>query len=196
MLLIFDLDGVLLESKGLHEAAFLGALEEVSGVRVSHEEHAANLCGLPTVKKLEVLGIDPSVSEKVFARKQELTFRLMNQYVRVPEHVHGMISTLAYHHALCIASNAIEEFCKKALDIIGWDMPVFSAEFYHPKPSPDMYQSAMNYFGVDPTRTIIFEDSQFGLRGGFASGAHMFIARDPYDVTLDSVRRYIKCVTS
>ena len=50
--IIFDLDGVLIESKEIHYKALNAALP--SKYRISYEEHLAEYDGLPTRSKLEL----------------------------------------------------------------------------------------------------------------------------------------------
>lgn len=62
------------------------------------------------------------------------------------------------------------------------------------KPDPEGYLKAAHELGVDPTRCIVIEDSQSGLRAGIASGASVIglpgmhpVEPDPRVVALDSL---------
>ena len=54
--IIFDLDGVLINSKNIHFSALNQALEKVkANYQISYEDHLKIFDGLPTDKKLEIL---------------------------------------------------------------------------------------------------------------------------------------------
>ena len=53
--IIFDLDGVLLDTKKIHFSALNKALEQVEKITISYGDHLKFFDGLPTLKKLEIL---------------------------------------------------------------------------------------------------------------------------------------------
>ena len=74
-LVIFDLDGVLYESKEFHFDALNSALEEVDKkFIISKEEHLNVYDGLSTKKKLELLtaskGLDSKFYDQIWFKKQ------------------------------------------------------------------------------------------------------------------------------
>ena len=78
-LIIFDLDGVLIDSRQLHFDALNLALKEISEEFViSTEEHNKRFDGLPTNKKLEILTKERFLSKElhqtIWKNKQEKTF--------------------------------------------------------------------------------------------------------------------------
>ncbi len=80
-LVIFDLDGVLIDSKNVHFNALNRALEEFSNddcnYVISKEEHIREYDGLPTRRKLELLttkkGLPSGLYEKIWDKKQFYT---------------------------------------------------------------------------------------------------------------------------
>ena len=84
--IIFDLDGVLIDSRELHFKSFDAALRELCpDFAITKEEHLSTYDGLPTTKKLELLtqnkGLPKSIYNQIWKRKQEITLNLMNNYV-------------------------------------------------------------------------------------------------------------------
>ena len=55
MLIIFDLDGVLVDACEWHKIALNEALKEVAGFEIGEEEHKSTFNGLPTKVKLKML---------------------------------------------------------------------------------------------------------------------------------------------
>ena len=92
-LLIFDLDGVLIESRQNHFKALNLAIEKVAGSKyvISEEDHLAIYDGLPTTKKLELLhenkSLDKAHFDDIWKEKQKFTVELIlnetkkNQYL-------------------------------------------------------------------------------------------------------------------
>ena len=58
-MIIFDMDGVLVDACGWHKDALNEALEEVADFRLTEEEHEKHFNGLPTMVKLENFDISP-----------------------------------------------------------------------------------------------------------------------------------------
>ena len=81
-LIIFDLDGVLIESKDWHYAALNSALEKIdSKYCIPYEEHLTKYDGLNTTKKLELLSIEKLLPKKYFNQvwedKQKATIKII-----------------------------------------------------------------------------------------------------------------------
>ena len=77
-LIIFDLDGVLVEAKNIHFDALNEALSEVNaGYKIMWNEHLNKYDGLKTYQKLDLLtkekGLPAEIHQQVWERKQQLT---------------------------------------------------------------------------------------------------------------------------
>ena len=86
-LIIFDLDGVLIESRELHFEALNAALVRVSPQFViTKEEHLSTYDGLNTTRKLELLserkGLDRKFFNQIWTDKQTATFKLIREFPR------------------------------------------------------------------------------------------------------------------
>ena len=80
-LIVFDLDGVLIESKELHFHALNRSLEEK--YQISIEEHLSTYDGLPTSEKLKLLtkskGLPINLYSKIKEDKQKHTVKLLKE---------------------------------------------------------------------------------------------------------------------
>ena len=86
-LVIFDLDGVLIESRDLHYHSLNSALEKVgSQYTITIEEHLSTYDSLNTTRKLELLsqdkGLDKKFFNKIWEDKQTATFNLIKKIKR------------------------------------------------------------------------------------------------------------------
>ena len=90
-LVVFDLDGVLVEARNIHYHAFNRALATVDKKYViDREEHLSMYDGLPTRKKLEILtkekGLPEDAYKEIWQRKQECTADIIKETVNAKDH--------------------------------------------------------------------------------------------------------------
>jgi HAD superfamily hydrolase (TIGR01509 family) len=190
-LVIFDLDGVLIDSRELHYHALNDALAKVDQEFViSREEHLSTYDGLNTTRKLEMLserkGLDRKYFDQVWKDKQTETFKLLRELPRNHTAVY-IISQLKLHGwKIAVASNSIRESVRIALNAIGIlgdvDYIVSNEDVKRPKPFPEMYWQCMTALNVLPKNTIIVEDSHIGRQGAIDSGGTLYPVEDSKDL--------------
>ncbi|MEE9367506.1 MAG: HAD-IA family hydrolase [Pontiella sp.] len=193
-LVVFDLDGVLVESKDTHFKAFNMALaDEGASYVISSDQHLKSFDGLPTNKKLEKLtrerGLPEEAHERVWYRKQECTFDVIRRDVKediVLQEVFQKLSEDGYK--IYIASNSIRKTTKLYLLKLGLmeyiDEFISAEDVKHPKPNCEMYLKAMLHANAEPGQTMIVEDSHVGITAAVASGGHLCRVETPADVTV------------
>jgi HAD superfamily hydrolase (TIGR01509 family) len=191
-LVIFDLDGVLIESRELHYESLNNALSKVgSQFVISREEHLSVYDGLNTTTKLEMLserkGLDRKFFNQIWQDKQTATFNLIR---RIPKNndLRQMFATIQSRGwKIAVASNSIRETIKLALLSIGVmeyvDYFVSNEDVKRTKPYPEMYWQCMTALNVLPKSTIIVEDSHIGRQGAIDSGAHLLPVENSRDLT-------------
>jgi HAD superfamily hydrolase (TIGR01509 family) len=195
-LVIFDLDGVLIESRELHYEALNDALRKVgSQYVITREEHLSLYDGLNTTKKLEMLsekkGLDRKFFNQIWQDKQVATFNLIRQFPKNNK-LRQMFAKLSSNGIkIAIASNSIRETVKLALLSVGVmeyvDYYVSNEDVKRTKPYPEMYWQCMTALDVLPKNTVIIEDSHIGRQGALDSGAHLVPVKDSYDLTMDKI---------
>ena len=196
-LIIFDLDGVLIDSRERHFDALNMALEAIDpSYVISHEEHLATYDGLPTKSKLEMLhtskGLPRDKFSEVWTKKQSYTVDLILKNTQ-PSHklktLCSYIKSRGWKIACC--SNAIHETTYASLTSLGINQyfdAVWSADkVRYPKPYPEMYWNAMFDCYAIPSTTIIIEDSHIGRQGAEETGAHLLAVQSPFDLTREKV---------
>jgi HAD superfamily hydrolase (TIGR01509 family) len=195
-LVIFDLDGVLIESRELHYEALNDALRKVgSEYVITREEHLSLYDGLNTTKKLEMLsekkGLDRKFFNQIWQDKQVATFNLIRQFPKNNK-LRQMFAKLSSNGIkIAIASNSIRETVKLALLSVGVmeyvDYYVSNEDVKRTKPYPEMYWQCMTALDVLPKNTVIIEDSHIGRQGALDSGAHLVPVKDSYDLTMEKI---------
>ena len=123
--LIFDLDGVLVDTKKIHFNALNVALKSVKFDQISFKDHINIYDGLPTLEKLRILNKKNGLNKKFFLKiqktKQIETQKLLNKNLRFNPKIFNLFSKLSKNYKICIATNAVNktlQVClKKLLDL-------------------------------------------------------------------------------
>ncbi len=173
-LLIFDCDGVLVDSEMIALDVLAKMLGEL-GWPIATAECRARFMGKSTSDVLaeveEILGrpIPPELGE----RTKTLLFERLRRELRPVRDVRAVISTLPYR--VCVASSSQPERIALSLEVTGlaplFQGRVFSAaEVRHGKPAPDLFLHAAARLGVAPQQAIVIEDSPAGVIAALRAG--------------------------
>jgi HAD superfamily hydrolase (TIGR01509 family) len=186
--IIFDLDGVLLDSCQVHYDTLNQALREIVGREISPEDHRTIYNGLSTRTKLARMGIE---DDAVYKRKQELTSQAFEKLEPSDRLIHMMQGLRSEGFNIACASNCIRQTVETVLKKLGifdlFDVVFSNEDVSCPKPSPEIYQRAMEVMNYKPDDTMIFEDSYIGLQAAVASGAAVHRVSNASDITLEYV---------
>lgn len=195
-LIIFDLDGVLVDLRDVHFEALNDALESIDPKYViSKEEHLSMYDGLSTLRKLEKLGMPMEFKDEIWKRKQEYTVKKLNVL-----YVDARLSRVFWKlkidgYTIAVASNSIRETVKIALLNTGLmryvDFYYSNEDVKNPKPNPEMYYKCMIKAGVSAKDTLIIEDSKVGRESVIASGANLMTVTSSNDVTYERITNMI-----
>lgn len=198
-LMIFDLDGVLIDSRDLHFHALNAALKKIAGFEISREEHLSTYDGLSTTRKLNMLtekkGLAPALYDTIWKEKQEATFDLITKFSQDNNLIRIFSSLKAQGYKTAVASNSIRKTVELAVNAIGIaryvDCIVSNQDVNRSKPFPEMYWKCMSELDCIPKNTVIFEDSHIGRQGAMDSGAHLVPIKDASDMTDEKIHMAI-----
>ena len=191
-LVIFDLDGVLVDSRKIHYEALNRALMDIHPQYViSWDDHLSKFDGLPTTKKLQLLTetrkLPPTLYDTIWRSKQAHTIELYGG-IQPDENLQFFCEKLKMNGIkIAVASNSIRETMKIALLKKGIaeyvDYMTSNEDVRHPKPFPEMYWRTMIALRANPDDTVIIEDSHIGREAALASKAHLIPIGGPEDLT-------------
>ena len=193
-LVIFDLDGVLIDSRDVHYDALNSALIKINPkFVVTREEHLSKYDGLGTTMKLKMLtelkGLPVEYHDQIWKEKQRQTIDILQ---KLPENktAISIIKQLKKDGwKIAVASNSIRETIITALNAIGVlgyiEYIVSNEDVKHHKPYPEMYWKCMTALNALPQNTVIVEDSHIGRQGAIASGGHLYGIKDADDLDKD-----------
>ena len=203
-LIVFDLDGVLVETKKLHYDAFNRSLRDVDPkYEISYDEHLAKYDGLSTHKKLDLLGREKGLSatefQCIWQRKQSYTYQMLKE-LSSDNRLIEVLKKLKNEHRykIAVASNSIRDSVKITLLKLGLleyvDFYLSNEDVKYPKPHPEIYLRSMITAGVTPKETLIIEDSVIGRNAANNSGAYLLGVNNSFDVTYEHIAGHIDCI--
>jgi beta-phosphoglucomutase-like phosphatase (HAD superfamily) len=174
--LIFDLDGVLIDSMPLHTAAWERYLR---GLGLHVEDLERRMHGKRNSELVRDL-IDSSLPNDVVFEHGAAKERLFRQMLLESDiwrfRVAGLLEFLQRHEELpkAIGSNAEPANIDFVLDRFHlrpfFRVIVDGMQVQRPKPFPDIYLHAAEQLGVAPANCIVFEDSPTGVEAARAAG--------------------------
>jgi HAD superfamily hydrolase (TIGR01509 family) len=200
-LIIFDLDGVLVEAKQIHYDTLNQALKEIDEKYVITEtEHLSIYDGLKTTQKLELLtknkGLHPEFYDNIWFRKQYLTIEAISQLKPDTSLISVFKELSNKGYKLACASNSIRRSVLVMLAKIGiiefMDLIISNEDVKNSKPHPEMYWKAMSMMGCLPEETLIVEDSPHGLLAASRSKSHILRVKNPKEVTITNIENKLK----
>ena len=175
---IFDLDGTLIDSMPIHYIAWDEAMRRAGLKEKLSEDLFYSLGGVPTRRVAELIGLHYKLTvdpERIFHEKEALFTKHLGA-VKVIEAVVAVARLVSLTRPVAIASGGPREIVHRSLEVTGLSSMfpiVISADDVEPtrgKPSPDMFLLAAKRMGVEPTRCLVFEDAEPGMRAAEAAG--------------------------
>ena len=173
-LLIFDCDGVLVDSEVIAHQTLLDALAPL-GFCMTLQESYGVFAGRSLQDTLRVIErqLGRALPEDFLQRSRDLLFARFRAALKPVEGVSDAVAALPYRR--CVASSSAPDRLRLALDVTGlaasFGDHVFSAtQVAHGKPAPDLFLFAARAMNTAPARCIVIEDSTLGIEAGRAAG--------------------------
>lgn len=194
---LFDLDGVLVESRDMHYIALNKALSSIDEKYIiEKEEHLSTFDGLPTTKKLQKLtelkGLPEDMHDEVWSRKQQATIDTINEEYSPDFRLIKILKNLKKMGLkMCVCSNSIRETTRMILIRKGlmefMEFYITNEDVMNPKPNPEMYLRAMIGLNLSPKQCVIVEDSHIGRKAALSSGAHLCAVMNSEDLDFEKI---------
>ncbi len=173
-LVIFDCDGVLVDSEPIANRIFAEMLAEV-GLPIGYEETVRTFVGrsMPACVEIASERLGRPLPDGFV---DELRRRTTEAFRRELRPVPGVEAALdAICAPVCVASSGEHTKIRTTLGITGllgrFDGRIFSAaDVARPKPCPDLFLHAAATLGVAPARCVVVEDTAIGTIAGVSAG--------------------------
>jgi HAD superfamily hydrolase (TIGR01509 family) len=173
--IVFDLDGVLLQSEEVWDAVRERYVRERGG-RYDEEVQRA-MMGMSAPEWSAFLHEDGGVPESPERINADVVDLMLEAYRRELPLLPGavdVVGRLAARFPLALASSSNRAIFEEVLRLAGiadaFEATVSSEEVARGKPAPDVYLEAARRLGVAPERCAAIEDSHSGIRSAHAAG--------------------------
>ena len=172
---VFDLDGVLLDSEQVWDETREELVRERGGRW--HDQAQRDMMGMSSLEwssyMHDELGLEHAPEEISAEVVRRLEARYRERLPLLPG-AREAVERLAAHWPLALASSSNRELIDLALELMGVEQlfraTVSSEEVARGKPAPDVYLEAARRLGIEPTRAAAIEDSHNGIRSAKAAG--------------------------
>lgn len=175
--LIFDMDGVLIDSEPVHKSVEQQLYQKL-GLQISYEEHMS-MVGMSSKNTWALLkkkyGFQPSVAEMVALKKKMYRKILVETHqIALIKNVKPVLSRLAQRYTLALASSSSLDNITTVIDKYELK-PYFKVhtsgqEVSYSKPSPDIFLLTAQRLDVLPRHCLVIEDACNGIRAAKLAG--------------------------
>ncbi len=172
---VFDLDGVILESEQLWDEVREGLARERGGQW--SERAQSDMMGMSSPEWSRYMHDVVGLPESPGQINREVVRRMLDSYEQRLPLIEGSVDAvrrLAGRWPLGLASSSNRELIDRALEVSGlaplFRATVSSEEVARGKPAPDVYLEAARRLDVAPARCAAVEDSANGIRSANAAG--------------------------
>jgi HAD superfamily hydrolase (TIGR01509 family) len=173
---IFDMDGVIVDSEPLHEQAFYKVMDEL-GYGQNHGltfSHYVGRSDIELWKDFVALQSPPQSLEDLLEMKRQHVIRLILAHEPIFDGLEELLNLLLGKCLLAVASGSERAVVETVLSLRElrrfFPVVVTAADVAHGKPAPDIFQHTARLLGVTASECWVIEDSKPGVMAGLAAG--------------------------
>jgi beta-phosphoglucomutase len=174
---IFDVDGVLVDTVPYHFEAWKRMFEE-AGSKFDFDDYLEKVNGLPRAVGIKNILTDVSDNDldKLAEKKQQYFLEMIDQKPPRPlsgvkKLLQSLGENLFYIAAASSSKNAPFVLKKVRLDHF-FNTIVSGHDFKKPKPDPELFLTAAKKMHIDPSECVVFEDAYHGVEAGNRGGMY------------------------
>jgi HAD superfamily hydrolase (TIGR01509 family) len=172
---IFDLDGVIVDSEPLHQLSFRQLFDEL-GVEPKGIDDWQRFIGTSDrqglIEMLDGRQVDHSL-DALLERKGELFLDLLREQAPLYPEIPDLVATLDEHYRLAVASGSLRSAIAGALELNGlrrhFKATVSVQDVPRGKPAPDLFLRAAELINEVPSACVAIEDSVAGVTAAKAA---------------------------
>ena len=165
---LFDLDGVLVESREATERVWL---DWARANGIGEDELRSAMHGVRSVEVVRALRpeLDAVAESEAIERRQAEDVAGLRAIPGAAEALRAL-----REERVAVVTSATRELAAARLGAVGIELPavvVYAGDVSRGKPDPEGYLTAARRLGVDPAEALVVEDSPPGIEAGRAAGA-------------------------
>ena len=184
--IIFDMDGVIVDSETHHERAYLEVVQAL-GYGDSHGLRFADYIGRSdeTLWRDFIVRHQPAQAyEELLDLKTERVVDIIRRERPLFEDLPALVEKLASRYKLAVASGSERRVVDEVLrlDDLGrfFSAVVTDSDVKHGKPAPDIFLRAAALLNVAPRECWVIEDAKTGVAAGIAAGMQVVAITNTY----------------
>lgn len=176
--ILFDMDGVIINSEHLHFKAESSVLNEAGSKKITHED-IEKYTGM-TFKDIAA-GIlkkdkDDPIIEKLIKKKFDILIPMCEKELKTFPEIPEKIKEFSKEFSLALASSSVIffiEFVLNKFNLKKYFKVIISGaddEIKNGKPAPDIFLKAAEKLNVKPEECVVIEDAINGVKAAKAAG--------------------------
>jgi len=184
---IFDMDGVIVDSEPRHERAFRDVFESI-GYADNHGIHFPDYYG----KSDQLVWRDfverhhpPHTHGELMSRREERFIEIVVEDEPIFEGIPALVASLIGRMKLAVASGSRHAIISAVLGMKDlrrhFPVVVSSEDVPRGKPKPDIFLRAAELLEVEPARCVVIEDSVAGVEAGLAAGMDVIAITNSFE---------------
>jgi HAD superfamily hydrolase (TIGR01509 family) len=184
---IFDMDGVLLDSEPLHHSAVNELLRADGSQPLSFEDYVPYMGTIDDYTWADLarrFGL-PRQAEDYVERYNGVVLELYRSRAEIAPGALGLLEELSRRGLrLAVASSSRRQWVEVCLETLGirdfFNIVISGEMVKHSKPNPEIFLLAARSLGLAPEECIAFEDSPNGVAAAVAAGIFTIAVASPY----------------
>lgn len=195
--ILFDLDGVLVDTKPIQFLTLKKALKQHCDLDVESCEELTK--DIRTVEKLRILALQGKIEEDdipiIYELKRKFAEDEFRKFTKDLEKIKLLHFLRTYDIRFGIVTNANKQSSEILLRQLGLldyvEVLITNNDVINAKPHPEPYIRAMIQLGGEYEDYTIFEDSAIGLAAAVATGVRVIPVRNPEQLTIDFIKEQV-----
>lgn len=179
-LIMVDLDGTLFDTKEVNYLAYSEAMKKY-GYSMDYDYYCDFCNGRYYLDFLPKITTDNKVVLSDIHKRKKTAYKKYLSYAKINLNLINMIKACRNEYKIALVTTASRDNTEDILNEFGirylFDLILTHEDISKSKPDPEGFLKAMDYFGAPPEESVIFEDSDVGIRAAEASGAAVFVVR-------------------
>ena len=174
-LVVFDCDGVLVDSEMLSAGVLMGMMEEI-GLPITDAIFREDFLGRSFANAANRVSkrFGRNIPDDFQMRYRDRLLLRIEKHLEVMPGIEAVLNSLKV--PICLATSSSPQrlgtsLLKTKLSQYFEGRCFTASQVQHGKPAPDLFLLAMQAMGVKPERSLIIEDSEMGVRAGLAAGS-------------------------
>jgi beta-phosphoglucomutase family hydrolase len=190
---IFDMDGVIVNTELIHSEAFENILSEYGVTPEKNMHGTVHEAGKTTPEVWEDLKIKydfEASTEELTAKKRDVMTTVINKGLEPLPGLIELLKELSNHTILlAVASSAQENRIVTILEMVGiakyFKVIISADDVEQRKPAPEPYEKAARLLGVEPADCVVIEDTEIGITSAKAAGMKAIAVPNEYTKRMD-----------